>query len=604
MLSGKCQYGQRNNVIYIDSDGNEQVYQCKHESISEASKLCIFHLDGYWADDLNKAEKVRNEFFMELKKAKSTGEELKCVSYILPHITIKGELNIPVNFNRTVFHGGDFSNVTFKKTADFSGSKFKQKAKFDSATFEQDAKFSDTHFAVDSSFEDVTFHQKADFSNMEFNASTNFVNAKFNKEARFEGAIFHQKADFSNATIHRAQFYKTRFGNEVKFEDASFQENAVFDSVRFDMKAKFNESSFQKHAYFRNTSFSDIEYRGTTFMGKTYFRKSQFKESADFTLAMFENDVDFISSKFEGVSEFNLVSFQCSFFYNVKFLESVNFHTTKFNRKTDFRYAEFHDETWFKDVVFIQQENEEIMSEIAQGKEFVIFRRVNFKYPEKIVFETCNFKYVSFIHTDLTRVKFRDPTWPTPTDWKSDSFIGKIKSVFGKQDSYLLCDEWLFKLKNSGIETKYSEDLTTGNILAIYRMLRENFEYNVDYEDAGRFFVGEMDVKRQNTDSRADKFILLLYKILSLYGQSYVRPLLFLVVLIIGFSFLRVGLDLFLPAILSNNNFLTSLWRSVAVSSQFRGTEPVDILQWILSIPLLVLFGLALRRRFERRFRH
>ena len=34
------------------------------------------------------------------------------------------------------------------------------------------------------------------------------------------------------------------------------------------------------------------------------------------------------------------------------------------------------------------------------------------------------------------------------------------------------------------------------NLLTIYRNLRDNYEYNMKYEEAGQFFIREMNLKR------------------------------------------------------------------------------------------------------------
>lgn len=267
--------------------------------------------------------------------------------------------------------------------------------------------------------------------------------------------------------------------------------------------------------------------------------------------------------------------------------------------------------------------------------DFVWFRGVEFDSPEKIIFENCSLKYVSFIHTDITRVSFRNIKWPAPMDWNPQKRLRKVLSRLGKLgkllsnlvkiDAYKLLDEVLFERKKNSIHSEEEEeeekdrDLIIGNVLTVYRMLRDNYEYHVDYENAGRFFVGEMDARKRDSNFFLEIIVLESYKYLSMYGQSYARPLFALIVLILFFHFL-VGLVTNVLALFQDmpiniisgikDSFIATLspenlFNSLAISFQLQEeTEGVYVIQRILSILLLVLFGLALRRRFERRFRH
>ena len=176
----------------------------------------------------------------------------------------------------------------------------------------------------------------------------------------------------------------------------------------------------------------------------------------------------------------------------------------------------------------------------------------------------------------------------------------------------MLLDEELLEREKKDFEPdKYDRALTIENMLTVYRMLRENYEYNVDYETSGRFFVGEMEARRRNSTSSLDEIVLWLYKVLALYGQSYARPLLSLAVLIVFFAFWRglwTELLLFFQGITSPSSVLINtrgiIFESVAVSLQLKGTSWLDVMQRGFSFLLFVLLSISLRRRFERRFRH
>ena len=41
-----------------------------------------------------------------------------------------------------------------------------------------------------------------------------------------------------------------------------------------------------------------------------------------------------------------------------------------------------------------------------------------------------------------------------------------------------------------------AKDIKLGGVLAVYRNLRENYEYRLKYDEAGEFFIREIEMKR------------------------------------------------------------------------------------------------------------
>src|SRR5919112_5517195 len=101
-------------------------------------------------------------------------------------------------------------------------------------------------------------------------------------------------------------------------------------------------------------------------------------------------------------------------------------------------------------------------------------------------------------------------------------------------------DYWKRKFKEKDGHTK---DFNLGSIKAVYRNLRENYEYRMRYDEAGQFFIREMELKRkyrevvstkeenssleikQNNWFRRNLFSLTgWYYHLSRYGESIWRP--------------------------------------------------------------------------------
>ena len=50
------------------------------------------------------------------------------------------------------------------------------------------------------------------------------------------------------------------------------------------------------------------------------------------------------------------------------------------------------------------------------------------------------------------------------------------------------------EIKDKG---SYTKDFNLGSIKAVYRNLRENYEYRMRWDEAGQFFIREMELKRK-----------------------------------------------------------------------------------------------------------
>jgi hypothetical protein len=61
--------------------------------------------------------------------------------------------------------------------------------------------------------------------------------------------------------------------------------------------------------------------------------------------------------------------------------------------------------------------------------------------------------------------------------------------------NFKIYDEWLIEEDAKKQNTKSPNSLEA--VIAEYRNLRENYEYNLRYEDAGQFFIREMELRRK-----------------------------------------------------------------------------------------------------------
>lgn len=134
----------------------------------------------------------------------------------------------------------------------------------------------------------------------------------------------------------------------------------------------------------------------------------------------------------------------------------------------------------------------------------MIFTQVFLKDQGQVTFNG-NLSNVSFANTDITRVRFGDKVrWRkverNSKDEKSSEDtnrtkkkINKIKSLwYGEETDFKIYDERILEGQEEGYEPASSLE----SIITEYRNLRENYEYNLRYKEAGQFFIREMELGR------------------------------------------------------------------------------------------------------------
>jgi hypothetical protein len=151
-------------------------------------------------------------------------------------------------------------------------------------------------------------------------------------------------------------------------------------------------------------------------------------------------------------------------------------------------------------------------------------------------------------------------------------------------------------------------DGRTGNyeeISKIYNQLRKNYESKLLFNEASNFFIGEMEAIRKSkwysnkSISKLNVIQYLLYKYLALYGESIKLPLLIwmpIIISVIALSHNDWNINF---ALLDHikRSFFNFFPIPTSVTNQL---GDVFVFEKILSLPILGLTFIALRRRFER----
>ncbi len=326
-----------------------------------------------------------------------------------------------------------------------------------------------------SNYCDRLFTVECDFSDAEFTQKANFSVAEFTQKAYFVGTTFTHGADFGSA----------EFTQEADFSEATFMQKASFRVTTFTQKASFLAATFTQEA-----DFSDA-----TFTQKASFLAATFTQEADFSDATFTRDADFRETTFAGIVDFR----------GTHFAEIAQFVQTKFRRDPP-----GHD-----------------------NEPGPIFANAKFEKLKNAIFYQTYFGQALFHNCDVSEMKFSDVIWR-----KRDN---------GK---WMVFDE-IVDLEYFGTEAlqppKGNPNPRNYRLVAeLYQQLKKNYDDRRDYWTAGDFHYGEMEMKRLASDhhNKAVRWLhsnlglVAWYKYASEYGESYVRPALWLGLVLLVFMLL------------------------------------------------------------------
>ena len=474
-----------------------------------------------------------------------------------------------------------FGYATFTQDVSFVGATFTQDVSFVGATFTQRANFNKATF-THATFYEAKFKQDTDFTNATF-TNANFVGAKFRQGASFTGATFAQHANFTGAIFVVATLT----------QDATFTEEATFTH-----DTSFARATFTERALFVNATFTE----GAAFVDAT------FTKGADFSRATFTERADFLNATFTEGADFSRATFT----------KMANFEGTKFRGTATWRASRFLESAAFRYTKFEPQ-----FAEVPSA----VFALASWSEPEKIIFDYVDLSQALFHNCDVSEVWFT-----SSVHWAKRGSHGD--AVF--EESVPL--KYATVLERDG-ERDYRA------VAQIYQQLKKNYDTRLDYWTANEFHFGEMEMKRLVTPigGRLLRLRRWMHRCLSLtawyryasdYGNSYRKPLLRLLAVLVLFAGLfplpGVGLR-HSEASFTEKETYGSVWRlGSSVKQNLQGESKlvgksmlvaVDmatfqrnpeyapaypcgralaIAETLLTSTLFALFLLAIRRQFRR----
>jgi len=233
---------------------------------------------------------------------------------------------------------------------------------------------------------------------------------------------------------------------------------------------------------------------------------------------------------------------------------------------------------------------------------------INFAEMSSAQFFDANLSGALFTNSIIEAIRFHNPVWP-------------------KEQGRLILYDQIERNSRTDISTDDIKELTR-----LYLQLKKNYELDRNFIDAGDWFHREMECRRRllNQDPPKNPFrrvimssFFSLYHFVSEYGENYVRPLAFILLLwalfaqiylFTGFAVggesieyyicpecslsIQILWDFLKALVFRGGTMLLQLGRSVTPLSSW--TTGLAVCQVLLTLTLVSLFLLALRRKFRR----
>ena len=441
--------------------------------------------------------------------------------------------------------------------------------------------------------------------------------------ASFRGSTFAGRADFHGARLAEADFSETRFGGVANFNAVVFGGRTLFWQALFAGDAYFND------AHFTGETKGRVNFVAARFTSMASFYGTRFSENMMFDFAEFHGYADFTRSRLEGVTRMSYVQVR----------DKMVFRGTQFSDAAVLLLwgLEFLPDTMT--VMLPTQSKGYIVRSIGQVEFCDISKGMN---------------QVSFLHTDVYSdrlyVRFRNVAWGrratnfiydarfTGDYWSAAMMPGAAPPEAIRTELDILfhlrereSQEGQAASRAGGQEVARSDlaRLVRQDVERIAREIRVSSERFGSYSDAGNYYVGEMSYRLRRTPLlRPKKLALGLYWLVSNYGESPTRAAAWLLGIIVaatvvypftGFTFgasdgskvlltfRYVPADWWPTLVAFGKAFLFSLANLVPGYFRFQSlnagdgvTTAVSMVQAVISVVVLALFLLAVRRRFSR----
>jgi len=391
-------------------------------------------------------------------------------------------------------------------------------------------------------------------------------------------------------------------------EDPNKESGLLFDAFWREFE-RILEDAGESKAHFEHFVFPRLDFREREFQAICSFRSAKFKQNADFRNATFKQDVTFRNATFD----------QDADFLRATFTQGVRFVETTFHGTANWARSRFLDRAEFRRTKFIPR---------IVGRPSAAFSLASFSKPDEIIFEDVDLSRALFHNSDVSQVWFTSSVLWRNRD--GNRGLAVFEETIPHDSGYA-----------KGLEKNGQPNYRA--VAQIYQQLKKNYDSRQDYWTANEFHFGEMEMKRLAEPTEGpflqarqwlhrNLSLVALYRYASDYGNSYTKPIVWLLGILILFASLLplpgVGLmrqgakqtetytsvwdvqksygeDLWAEVCLVGNGAITSVDAATfQKGAEYAPAYPLGrvlaIFETLLTSSLFALFLLAIRRQFRR----
>jgi uncharacterized protein YjbI with pentapeptide repeats len=370
-----------------------------------------------------------------------------------------------------------------------------------------------------------------------------FTFTLFDRPVSFQSFAFQSEVDFSSSKFCcDVNFCEAQFTCYSDFQSVRFLGNADFDRTQFNgSKIDLGYTEFSGKAYFRSARLVNSNFTAARFRGDGYFEHATFDDKANFIRVIFSGFALFDDAVFNGYADFAQATFAWTSFRSVTFSSGVMFRDTTF-------------------------------------PDFIYF--INAKFGSEANFARARF--------EASVPDFRGATMHEATEWHDVVWPEPPSKKHQAQDQ-----------------------------VYAFERLKQEMERLNKHEDEQSFFRKELRARRGLVPVLSGTWLLnVAYQVSSNYGVSVARPISLLVAVYAIGVYVFSGAPLtpaavypeaiphaaaisfanILPMVPITHDIASAAHSGVGMT---RMGKVVGIVQTLLSLPLLFLFGLAIRNRFR-----
>ena len=626
MAMPKCAFGSDDSVKFTyPISGQTGTYHCPLDA--HENGLCLFHNpntsdvpdDNQIADLIFKSTLGIGLFIgFHLKKFDLSALQIHIANLQTSVLFQDVKFYDDINFQDVNSNALTFVECTFSATAQFKNCNV-QIIEFERVYFHKGAKF------IECKFTNANYFKTTFYETVEFTSNTEIGNLFFSE-------VYFLKRWTTNPLTNPDQFV-TRLSH-AKFGKLRALESEYHNKLECDIST-FGSIDFDECHFFGPLSF-----RYSTFIENIKFKESDFDEKIDFFKAKFETckQIDFTDSTFKGEIRMSGLKIKKFYIHSDPVARDLSFYTIKtvFDKKIDFSKTSF-EEFYLYNTIFEEHADftEATFENIFRTNSNTSFRN-GANFTRSIFGNETEFNGVFFPSgNDLIKVNFDSADFKKgikftgqnirKLDLSTTSFKGtNLKNCEFNNVNWLERDEKFLKRKIVIDELLLDKNNNYEDVSKIYYGLRKNYESRLLFNEASPFFIGEMECKRKalEKDKKSlERMGYKIYKWLAFYGESVKMPLaVWTPIIVLLFTFGR-----FIPEYTPSQDLLKSIpnesldnikcgilnikWEcfhysfidSLSAFFQFpRANHTLDIIERIISAPILGTAFIALKRKFER----